>query len=338
MKILYVLVCDNSNYFYEQAHVSILSLKHHNPDAFISLLLDKQTLSGLTQKQQNDLFGLVNEYKAIELNNKTSSMLRSRHLKTTMRHHIEGDFLYVDVDTIWADSINSDEFTDSIMGVPDGHCKVKDHLLKNFITTNHKTLKFTPDFPYHINSGVLFMKDTPQMHAFSQKWHELWKQSCEHNVFIDQPALNQTNYLMGNIISLLPGAYNAQISRNWFYYINAKIIHYYTGSIKAYNIIEPPFLFQKTSFWKKVKVNGISSDILKMIKSSQEAFDSFDSFNFLCGKEDFMLRSTNSYGFLTALYTSKKPLAKTLLRTLEWFLKWTSILYTRFFIVLRKKI
>ncbi len=42
-KFLYILVSGQTDIYCEQTYVSMLSLKHYNPDAEISLLVDDET-------------------------------------------------------------------------------------------------------------------------------------------------------------------------------------------------------------------------------------------------------------------------------------------------------
>ena len=52
MKIVYVLVCSEKDFYYEQALVSILSLRHVMPQAYIALLIDDESYDYL-QKTTN---------------------------------------------------------------------------------------------------------------------------------------------------------------------------------------------------------------------------------------------------------------------------------------------
>ena len=92
-KFLYILVSQGKDIFYEQTLVSVLSLRYHNPDAFISLLVDDGTDKNLVDFR-GQIKDLVNEYKVVEYPKETSNKVRSRLLKTNMRNLIDGDFLY----------------------------------------------------------------------------------------------------------------------------------------------------------------------------------------------------------------------------------------------------
>lgn len=45
MKFLYVLVSNERDIYYEQTYISILSLKHFNPNACVHLLVDNLTFA-----------------------------------------------------------------------------------------------------------------------------------------------------------------------------------------------------------------------------------------------------------------------------------------------------
>ena len=105
VKFLYILVSKESDIYYEQTLVSILSLRHYNPDAFVTLLVDDKTDANLMGFRA-EIKTLVNEYKVVSFDDKISGLARSRLLKTNMRNLLEGDFLYIDGDTAIADKLD----------------------------------------------------------------------------------------------------------------------------------------------------------------------------------------------------------------------------------------
>ena len=50
-KIAYVLVSSNDDVYLEQAYISMMSLRHHMPDAVVELLIDKETEKSLTGRR-----------------------------------------------------------------------------------------------------------------------------------------------------------------------------------------------------------------------------------------------------------------------------------------------
>lgn len=268
MKILYVLVSSDLDYYYEQALVSVTSLRYVKSNVFVTLLVDDKTDATLVGNRSK-LKSLVDEYKVVSFDSSVNSMERSRSLKTRMRNVIDGDFLYVDVDTVWCDLYDDKVFTDDVMAVPDGHCSLSEHPLEYKIIETTRKLNFNVNQDCHFNSGVLFMKDTPLAHEFSSLWNDLWGKSCCKNVFVDQPSLNEANYRMNYIIRRLPDEYNAQIGRCLNYLASAKIIHYFA----TWDTGESFYLIAKDSFLKKIKKNGLEESEKKIICNPKKAFD-----------------------------------------------------------------
>lgn len=271
MKILYVLVSSDLDYYYEQALVSVTSLRYVKSNVFVTLLVDDKTDATLVGNRSK-LKSLVDEYKVVSFDSSVNSMERSRSLKTRMRNVIDGDFLYVDVDTVWCDSYDDKVFTDDVMAVPDGHCSLSEHPLEYKIIETMKKLGFLADFCQHFNGGVLFLKDSILARNFSRKWNDLWHESCNQGIAIDQPSLNEANHRMGCIIKNLPGEYNAQIGRCLNYLASAKIIHYF-ATWNADESSESFYLLSKKTFLEEVKKNGVTENIMCAIRNPKGLFD-----------------------------------------------------------------
>ena len=271
MKFLYVLVSSKSDYYYEQALMSVYSLKRVMPKAFVTLVVDDGTSQTL-QGKRAEILKYIDEYKIIQMDNHKTSQYRSRFLKTKVREFIDGDILYVDVDTVFCDVIDSSVFNDDVMGVPDGHCLLKDHPMLHFIENNLKICGFNPATPYHINGGILYLKDSERARNYGKRWHQLWLQSVEKGVSIDQPSLNQANADFGNIISILPGAYNAQILRSINELADAKIIHYFSSwtNEKRYT---PSYRLLQDSFLQMVREKGLCENVKTLLENPKRAFD-----------------------------------------------------------------
>lgn len=271
MKILYVLVSSESDFYYEQALISMMSAKYQMPNCTISLLTERETDNSLKASRN-----LINEYLSekvvIDLDSSLSPMQKSRWLKTSMRKYVKGDFLYVDVDTVFAAPIDETLFSEDIMGVPDGNCPLKTHPMRWFIEDNLKKVHFSNTLDYHINSGVLFFKDTPIALSFAEKWHERWIESCQKEIFIDQPALHQTVVDTKCILKLLPNYMNAQFGRNINTLAKAVILHYYSSWAND-SLYKPAYKLLQKDFLAKVRENPKSKIVLKLIQNPKEAFD-----------------------------------------------------------------
>jgi len=235
IKYIYVLVSDEADYYLEQALMSIVSLRIHTPNAFVTLLIDNITEKSLENKRRN-ILELVSELKVVEIDSRFGKKARSRWLKTSMRQHVEGDFLYIDCDTIICDDLNDVKNNDVNLGaVLESHHSVKNHYFEKYFQNNDKILGFNASFEsnYHFNSGVIFCRDIPICHSFFKEWHRLWLFCFEKGILIDQASFNQANYILANVITELDGRWNCQIVVDGAirYLHNAKIIHYYYNSV-----------------------------------------------------------------------------------------------------------
>lgn len=302
MKILYILVNSETGFYLEQTYVSMLSLKHVMPNANISLIVDCET-----DKSSNSFFKaikqLISEYKVVSIDKSLPPIAKSRFLKTTMRQNIEGDFLYVDSDTIWASPINEEDFTFDIMGVLDGNCLLKDNPVLDYIQSVRKKTGFNPESIYYINGGVLYSKDSEFSHNFFKKWHDYWVESSKSGCFVDQPSLNALiSEISSPEIVHLPGTYNAQITFSWDFFFNAKIIHYFTYSIENGKDFEEPYLLKNKEFWQKVSQTGITAEIQEIIKNPLKAFQKGI---LIIGEKEAKLTRTRLYNFIKDLYIRK---------------------------------
>lgn len=271
MKILYVLVSSESDFYYEQALISMMSAKYQMPDCTISLLTERETDNSLNGPR-NLIKEYLSEKVVIDLDSSLSPMLKSRWLKTSMRNHIKGDFLYVDVDTVFAAPIDESLFSEDVMGVPDGNCLLKNHPMRWFIEDNLKKVQFSNTLDYHINSGVLFFKDTPTAQSLAKKWHERWLECCKKEIFIDQTALHQAIIDSGEKINLLPDYMNAQFGRNINTLTTGVVLHYYS-SWASNSLYTPAYKFLQEGWLSNFRKKPTAVEFQKLIKNPKEAFD-----------------------------------------------------------------
>jgi len=277
MKYLYILVSDNTDYYLEQALLSITSLKIQMPNAFVTLLVDDITETNLVNERA-EIKKIVNEFKSIKIETQFNKKARSRWLKTSMRQHISDNFLYIDNDTIIADDLSSVEnFNIDLGGVLDEHMylsefealrPVRMHEIKEMFKRRKFNMEF--DFKIYFNGGVFFTRDNQKSCDFFSEWHRLWLHCFNLNELTDQPSLNQSNYNLGNIISELDGTWNCQILDDGAirFLSDAKIIHYF-----ATQPARKTYLPANNEFFKIIHETGkISSNITDMLQTPKALF------------------------------------------------------------------
>lgn len=276
-KIVYVLVSNDADIYYEQALLSAWSVRHYNPYAHIALVMDDRTANRLDDSYA-ELLKYIDERIVEDFDAEVSGRLRSRELKTSLRNLVQGDYLFIDADTIVCGSLEGvDTFQMQIGAVLDGH-KRYDKYFHHHLTQASKWLdcKVTDGLPYY-NSGVMYVKDTSETHTFYDAWHELYNKMQREGHFFDQPSLFQIcqNY---PIVEEIDGSFNCQLFLGGLPYLgDAKIIHtfndlglteygnpkkgqqYYANATKAF------YLPASTNFLLKIKQQGGLTDEDKQI-------------------------------------------------------------------------
>lgn len=233
-KVVYILVSNDEDSFYEMFLLSLASLRAHDLGREVILVLDTSTKDRLTSKREPLLDGVI--IKEVEVPSVYDVTQRSRYLKTKLRDIIDGDFLYLDVDTVICDSFDEiDSIEADLAAVADdnGAVKVKNRLAEDrSVKAGFGKLK---DAPFY-NGGVFLVRESEDARRLFNSWHERWLQSLKNGVSFDQPALCQANLDVGCPIKELPGEWNCQVCSavGPYYFKKAKVIHYYAsyGSFK----------------------------------------------------------------------------------------------------------
>lgn len=229
-KILYVIVSGTKDFYMEQLFVSVYSARRHNPDAFIEILMDTATKESLRDRGAlgGDLERMATKLTVIDLDPSLPAKKRSRMLKTGMRSYVEGDFLYIDCDTIVTTSLDAidDQDTD-VAACRDSHCSFKDNPYRQSdIDVCRKIgidISGEEDF---FNGGVVYSKDTPIAHKFFSLWHSLYLEGYALGVSQDQPSYCKANIQCGHVLGHLDDVWNCELKHGVRYLKDAKVVHY----------------------------------------------------------------------------------------------------------------
>jgi len=277
MKYVYVLTSDDTDFYLEQSLLSITSLRLYAPDAFVTLLVDDITEANLIGKRA-EIIKYINEFKSIKIDKRFNKNARSRWLKTTMRQNIEGDFLYIDGDTVISGDLSAIENVEFDIGaVLDEHVYLSEYeIYKPFrfreVKAMFKERNFGSAFDFHIyfNGGVFFCRDCKTGHDYFNEWHRLWLHCFELGFLTDQPSLNQANYNLGNVIKEVDGIWNCQLMHDGsIRYLNdARIIHYFTTHVH-----EKFFLLANNRYFNAIRETGAVDQKTKdMLKNPKAQF------------------------------------------------------------------
>ena len=225
--IVYLLTLGENGFrFFEMLLLSIHSLKLHNPGVRTVVVTDTRSntlLGGRAGALPPDINLTVVDVPP------EWEKYKSRYLKTKLRFLVEGDYLYIDVDTLIAGSLNDiDRVTADIAAVPDGNGPLGLWNTKEAEICRQAGIPSPIGKPY-FNGGVMYVKDTPSAYLFFERWHHLWKAMATKVEGRDQMSLLAANEQLGHPLHELSGAWNCQVlhSSSLHYYQKAKILHYY---------------------------------------------------------------------------------------------------------------
>lgn len=302
-KIVYTLVSDESDNYYEQALISLYSLRlyHPRPDIVV-LVVDENTDKTLTGERE-EIKKYVSEIISIQVPTNYDKKHSSRYLKTRLREFIKGDYLFIDCDTIICKPLSDiDDISAPLAMVSD----LNDNLPLQDETVIARCEKgglgYLKGKPY-FNSGVIYAKDTPDVHRFYEEWHKNWKLSAEKGVPFDQPALCKTNADSESIIEELPAIWNCQFkyAQGYQYLNKALIMHYFNpNGSKAWS-------YPTDTLFAAIKDKGfINENVDKLIRHPKTSLYAIMTIN-----KDSAYRFFNSE--MTYIYFCQPRLYKILL-------------------------
>lgn len=266
-KIVYVLVSTQQDYFLEQTMLSAYSAKRYNPNVQITVLADQDTARTLVGYREK-IKEYVTEIKTINVPEHYNMMQRSRFLKTSIPKYVDGDFIYMDSDTVVAGSLEGIyNGIKSIGMIRDENLEEYGDYVKNWISGNCEKIGWS-DLSYEkgYNGGVLVVKRTAESEQFFDCWHKNWLECCSKGYDRDQLALTKSNIECNYIIKEINGKYNCQIAKfeSEPYKADVRIIHYYDVNT-CYHA------FNDLKIWNKFKKSGeIPEEFIKAVENPQK--------------------------------------------------------------------
>ena len=237
-KILYVLTSTPDDIYLEQAFLSAWSVRHHSPEARITLLTDRLTDGSFDRRGAigQRFLELLDEKIVLDLDPGLSAMVRSRLLKTSMRAHVSGDFLYLDTDTLAArplDGIDAvAEGIPDIAACRDSHCSNADNPYREANLGLCRRIGFDLSAEEnYFNGGVFLVRDTAGARAFFETWNNLYIKGLEKGVTKDMPSLAQTDAACGHTLRVLDDKWNCELKHGIKFLPQAFIVHYLCTNI-----------------------------------------------------------------------------------------------------------
>jgi hypothetical protein len=257
-QIVYALIATPEDTYLQEFWASLYSLRLYEPDREVIVCCDRETANYANNFPQ--LVNLLTEIIVVPVPEKYNNKQRSREIKTTIREHVSGNYLFVDTDTIFAGTLDGiDSWSYDIAAVQEYHVPFSNSLFRDSVIQRVKRI-FDIDISKverYYNSGVMFVADTPFTHSFYQQWHSNWLYSTfTKGNEQDQPSLVKTDMEMGFVIQDLPGEYNCMMALSVDHFFEAKIIHYLHFDL----LPKPQNPFLNKSIYHKIKEDGKISE------------------------------------------------------------------------------
>lgn len=273
-KIVYVVTSDETDFYLEQTLLSVFSLRKHNPDAYVELVVDHNTNETIAGKR-GEILKYIDNKVAVNVPKEYNKKETSRFLKTNVREYVNGDILFIDSDTIITDKLDEiDLFDGDIGAVINNHVPISKYY-NNYATlvrrrAKQEGWKCTDEVQY-FNSGVLYVKDTEKARHFCSEWHLTWKKFVkEYGRYYDQAPLAFVNEKYNYVIKELSGQWNCQVLRMGLPYLHqAKIIHYFASNGDNRLV----YIFGNPMIYHIIREKGfITRDIIDYVNNAKSAF------------------------------------------------------------------
>lgn len=307
-QLLYILVSSGADVYTEQALVSATSARWRNPSARMVLLSDADT------QVPDALARLFDRVIRVPFPADVPAMKRSRLLKTGMRSYVEGDFLFIDADTVVARPLEEiDAITAPLAACRDLHSPFQEHPHYRATVNMCRRLGFDASAEAeYFNSGVLLVKDSPENHAFFQAWQQNYLAGYAAGIRPDQPSLAQTNAALGHPVALLEDYWNCEVQNGVRYLKDAFIVHYMVTNVGT-GAQDSLFLLNKRQALLRMRAAGaITPEIQAVI---EDPFKGYAPVTQVFAGDDIYLFRTRRYRWLRRHYVRGKA------SLLEWLLK-----------------
>lgn len=228
LQFVYILVSDDGDPYEEMACTSIRLLRGLHRDAKVRVIVDPRTADSLKRRASGLLKCadvIVHKTRGHKL-----ATYRSRFLKTSMRQIVDGDFLYLDVDTLPVRPLDAIFASDGKLACaldrnaqnPEPHCPT-------WIRHVFGPLAWRYPVRQYFNTGVIFFPDTSAARAAGREWHRRWRTTAAMGIHYDQPAFNSTLDALDTPIRELPVRFNAMVSADMSFAADAALIHLFAS-------------------------------------------------------------------------------------------------------------
>lgn len=233
LHVCYALATDGERDYSDMLTVSALCVRRIYPTCRITILTDDDSLPRLGcalahVAQAGAQIRSVGRFSG-------TPRLRSRFVKTQIRSAVDGDFLYLDADTVAIRKFDGlfacrAPFSAAIdRNRVDPHGGFPDWVVPDFVR-----LGWRHPTRHYLNTGIVFWRECEEARALGKLWHENWlhySRSVDNPA--DQPSFNHSLDLLGIEPKIMDDAFNARVGVLPEFAKGARIYHLLSGDERA---------------------------------------------------------------------------------------------------------
>ena len=229
---------DGDDLYPEATFIAIALLRRVYKHASVILFIDEVTERKVLPRAQPAM-NAANEVIRVKADFPDSSA-RSRYMKTSIRLRVNGDFVFLDSDTLVIGACDK-LFTggtpiaaaldlNSIFPYP--HTPI-------WIQPIYQHFGWTYPLKHYFNTGVVYWADLPETRRLAELWHERWRLVIQKfGKYHDQPSFNSAVADSEIAVKVLPTVYNAMVEAHPRFVRGARILHFFSSkpSMVANNV------------------------------------------------------------------------------------------------------
>ncbi len=269
LQIAYVLCTDKPDYFHVLAASATLT-RAAIPHCTMVCVMDRKTRK-TAAAAKIPLSDWIDEIVVVRTPHR-KPLLKSRYLKTTLRSHLTGDFLYLDIDAIVVDPEVATALECGCIAASQNrdHADHAGTFPENIGRSIYEPLGWRWPFLPYVNSGVMLCRDNGPCHDLFRRWHELWNEQVRttgHH--LDQPALNRAISEAPSSLKLMPPAFNQPVDAGPQFENGAWVYHYY---LSVYSGVPKAESLLGMASWRLRHKGRISQGFIRWAVAQKQAF------------------------------------------------------------------
>lgn len=188
-------------------------------------------VEGTTPDAEDEMkrrFGVIADTVLTKRASVDTAVAKSRVHKILLRDYLKGDVLYLDSDTLavapFADIL---QFEGEVGAVSDFNFDISHGWFPPEFERPFLEKGWQYPLPYQVNAGVILLRDTPRVHAFSKEWLARFEAPNTLPHVWDQATFNSALFATGVRQVVLPHGYNAIVVKRNYRFRNARILHFF---------------------------------------------------------------------------------------------------------------